>query len=43
VFRDGVTTFSEAACIAGGLGRMALRYLITEALAASGKLAKFGA
>ncbi len=43
VFRDGVMTFSEAACIAGGLGRMALRYLIAEALAAAGKLAKFGA
>jgi 2,3-bisphosphoglycerate-independent phosphoglycerate mutase len=43
VFRDGVTTFSEAACIAGGLGRMPLRYLIAEAMAAAGKLAKFGA
>ncbi len=43
VFRDGVTTFSEAACIAGGLGRMPLRYLVAEALAAAGKVAKFGA
>ena len=42
-FRDGVTSFSEAACIAGGLGRMPLRYLIAEALAAAGKVAKFGA
>ena len=42
-FRDGVTTFSEAACIAGGLGRMPLRFLIAEALATAGKLAKFGA
>jgi 2,3-bisphosphoglycerate-independent phosphoglycerate mutase len=43
VFRDGVTSFSEAACIAGGLGRLPLRYLIAEALAAAGKVAKFGA
>jgi 2,3-bisphosphoglycerate-independent phosphoglycerate mutase len=42
-FRDGVTSFSEAACIAGGLGRMPLRYLIAEALATAGKVAKFGA
>ena len=42
-FRDGVTSFSEAACIAGGLGRMPLRYLVAEALAAAGKVAKFGA
>lgn len=43
VFRDGVTEFSEQAAIAGGLGRMPLRYLIAEALAAAGKLEKFGA
>jgi 2,3-bisphosphoglycerate-independent phosphoglycerate mutase len=43
VFRDGVTVFTEAACIAGGLGRMPLRYLVAEALAAAGKVAKFGA
>jgi len=43
VFRDQVMTFSELACIAGGLGRQPLRFLIAEALAAAGKLAKFGA
>jgi len=43
VFRDGVTSFSEAACIAGGLGRLPLRFLIAEAMAAAGKLAKYGA
>ncbi len=43
VFRDGVEAFSEAGCLAGGLGRQPLRFLIAEALAAAGKLAKFGA
>ena len=43
VFRDSVTAFSETACIGGGLGRMPLRFLFAEALAAAGKLAKFGA
>jgi 2,3-bisphosphoglycerate-independent phosphoglycerate mutase len=43
VFQDPVATFSEIACIAGGLGRMPLRFLLAEALAAAGKLAKFGA
>ena len=43
VFRDGVTAFSEQACIGGGLGRLPLRFLLAEALAAAGKLAKFGA
>jgi 2,3-bisphosphoglycerate-independent phosphoglycerate mutase len=42
-FRDGVTTFSEQACIGGALGRMPLRMLIAEALAAAGKLPRFGA
>ncbi len=32
-----------AACIAGALGRMPLRYLIAEAMACAGKVAKFGA
>jgi hypothetical protein len=29
--------------VGGALGRMPLRYLLAEALAAAGKLAKFGA
>lgn len=43
VFRDSVEAFSEGHCLAGGLGRQPLRFLIAEALAAAGKLAKFGA
>jgi 2,3-bisphosphoglycerate-independent phosphoglycerate mutase len=43
VFRDSVATFSETTCIGGALGRMPLRFLMAEALAAAGKLAKFGA
>ncbi len=43
VFRDGVTGFSESECIGGALGRMPLRFLLAEALAAAGKLAKYGA
>jgi 2,3-bisphosphoglycerate-independent phosphoglycerate mutase len=43
VFRDSVATFSETSCIGGALGRMPLRFLMAEALAAAGKLAKFGA
>jgi 2,3-bisphosphoglycerate-independent phosphoglycerate mutase len=42
-FRDEVTEFSERACVHGALGRLPLRYLIAETLAAAGKLAKFGA
>lgn len=43
VFRDGVSNFSEVACGQGALGRMPLRFLLAEALAAAGKVAKFGA
>lgn len=43
VFRDSAMVFSESQCLAGGLGRQPLRFLIAEALAAAGKLAKFGA
>ncbi len=43
VFRDSVSTFSETACIGGALGRMPLRFLLAEALAAAGKLDKYGA
>ena len=43
VFRDGVTAFSESECIGGGFGRLPLRFLLAEVLAAAGKVAKFGA
>ena len=43
VFRDAGQQFSESACVAGALGRMPLRFLLAEVLAAAGKLAKFGA
>lgn len=43
VFADDVVEFSEKACIAGALGRLPLRFLLAEALACAGKLAKFGA
>lgn len=43
VFTDDVQEFSEKACIGGALGRLPLRFLVAEALACSGKLAKFGA
>ena len=42
-FRDGVDKFSERDCINGALGRMPLRFLLAEALAAAGKLLKYGA
>ncbi|MFI5143709.1 MAG: phosphoglycerate mutase, partial [Thermoanaerobaculales bacterium] len=42
-FRDAVTEFSETACVTGALGRMPLRFLLAEALASAGKVAKFGA
>lgn len=43
VFVDSVKTFNEASCLAGGLGRLPLRFLLAEALACAGKLAKYGA
>ena len=42
-FRDTVDEFSERDCIGGALGRMPLRFLLAEALAAAGKLQKYGA
>lgn len=42
-FRDGVQRFTEIDCIAGGLGRMSLRFFIAEVLACAGKVAKYGA
>lgn len=41
--QDPVTTFGERACIAGGLGRMQMKYIISAALAHAGKLQKYGA
>lgn len=42
-FVDGVTSFSEMACLHGALGRMPLRFFVAEVLACAGKLRKFGA
>ena len=42
-FRDTVDEFSERDCIGGALGRMPLRFLLAEGLAAAGKLQKYGA
>ncbi len=41
--RDSINTFSEAACIDGGLGRIAAAQLMTLVMANALKLAKFGA
>lgn len=40
---DKLTSFGEAECSHGGLGRMPMRYIILEALAMAGRLHKFGA
>ncbi len=40
---DGLTEFSERACIQGGLGQFEAKYLMTLALANAGRLAKYGA
>jgi 2,3-bisphosphoglycerate-independent phosphoglycerate mutase len=40
---DGTTSFGETSCAQGGLGRMPMRYIILEALAAAGRIQKFGA
>ncbi len=42
-FVDDVQEFTEKACMGGALGRLPLRFLLAEALACAGKLAKFGA
>ena len=41
--RDGVTTFTEQACLGGGLGRMPARHLMGLMLAHADRLEKFGA
>jgi 2,3-bisphosphoglycerate-independent phosphoglycerate mutase len=43
VGRDPVTTFGEGACLGGALGRRPASDLMTFALAAAGRLAKYGA
>lgn len=40
---DSTSTFGESECARGGLGRMPMRYVMRECLAAAGKLQKFGA
>jgi len=40
---DGCTTFGEASCLAGGLGRFEAKYLMLQAMAHAGRLEKFGA
>jgi 2,3-bisphosphoglycerate-independent phosphoglycerate mutase len=40
---DHVEQFGERACIQGGLGRMPMVYLMSQALAHAGRLKKFGA
>jgi 2,3-bisphosphoglycerate-independent phosphoglycerate mutase len=40
---DAVTTFSEPACLAGGLGRIASMHIMPLAMANARKLTKFGA
>ena len=41
--RDTAAVFSETACLCGGLGHVAMQYLMSLALAHSGKLQKHGA
>ncbi|MCA9095802.1 MAG: phosphoglycerate mutase, partial [Planctomycetaceae bacterium] len=40
---DACTTFGEASCLAGGLGRFEAKYLMMQAMAHAGRLEKFGA
>jgi 2,3-bisphosphoglycerate-independent phosphoglycerate mutase len=40
---DGVSTFGERACLAGGLGQFPAKHLMLLALAHAGRLGKFGA
>jgi 2,3-bisphosphoglycerate-independent phosphoglycerate mutase len=40
---DNTNAFGEVQCSQGGLGRMPMRYIILEALAAAGRIQKFGA
>lgn len=40
---DACTTFGEASCLQGGLGRFEAKYLMLQAMAHAGRLEKFGA
>ncbi len=40
---DGVTEFSESACLRGGLGQFEAKYLMLLAMAHAGRLGKYGA
>lgn len=40
---DGVTEFSESACLRGGLGQFEAKYLMLQAMAHAGRLGKYGA
>ncbi len=40
---DQTSEFGEIYCAQGGLGRMPMRYIIVEALAAAGRIQKYGA
>jgi 2,3-bisphosphoglycerate-independent phosphoglycerate mutase len=40
---DGVTEFSESACLRGGLGHFEAKYLMLLAMAHAGRLSKYGA
>jgi len=40
---DACTTFGEASCLAGGLGRFEAKHLMLQAMAHAGRLEKFGA
>lgn len=40
---DGVTEFSESACLRGGLGQFEAKYLMMMAMAHAGRLGKYGA
>lgn len=40
---DECTTFGEASCLQGGLGRFEAKYLMLQAMAHAGRLEKFGA
>ena len=40
---DGLTEFSESACLRGGLGQFEAKYLMMLAMAHAGRLGKFGA
>ena len=40
---DEVTSFDERSCLRGGLGQFEAKYLMLQAMAHAGRLAKYGA